>query len=413
MAQAANEAAVERRPRFFGLSRNVFIMGVVSFLTDVSSEMTLTILPLFLANVLGVTTTLIGVVEGVSESTATGLKVVSGWLSDRLRKRKTLAVLGYGISAVAKPFLYLADAWGAVLAIRFSDRVGKGVRTSPRDALVADSSEARTMGRSFGFHRAMDSSGAVVGLAAAAIIVFILQRSSFDLTRHTYQVLVLVAAVPAFVAVALLWRFVREVAPQGPTLRTAALAKAKQDDPPGTFLDRQFLLFVGVMVLFTLGNSSDAFLVLRAQNLGLSVVEVLLLLVVFNVVYAGVSGPAGALSDRLGRKRVIVGGWTVYALIYLGFALAGHAWQVWALFALYGLYYGSTEGVARAFVADRVASAHRGTAYGIYHGAVGLSILPASITAGALWQAVDPAAPFVFGAALAGLAAVGLLVLVR
>jgi len=413
MTRAAEEIATERRPRFFGLSRNVFVMGLVSFLTDISSEMTLTLLPLFLANVLGVKTTLIGVVEGVSESTASGLKVVSGRLSDRLRRRKRLAVLGYGISAVAKPFLYLADAWGAVLAIRFSDRVGKGVRTAPRDALVADSSQARSLGRSFGFHRAMDSAGAVVGLAAAALIVFILQRSELDLTRHTYQVLVLVAAVPAFAAVVLLMRFVREVAPQRPAPKPVAMATARESDPSGTFLDRQFLLFVGVMVLFTLGNSSDAFLVLRAQNLGFSVLEVLLLLVVFNVVYAGVSVPAGALSDRLGRKRVIVGGWTAYALIYLGFALAGQTWQVWALFALYGVYYGAAEGVARAFVADRVASAQRGTAYGIYHGAVGLSVLPASIIAGVLWQTVDPAAPFVFGAALAGVAAVGLLALVR
>ncbi len=399
------------RKRIFGLNPNVFFLGLVSFLTDVSSEMIFTVLPLFLANILGVAAVTIGFIEGVAESTASLLKIFSGWLSDRLGKRKSLAVIGYGLSTLAKPFMYIATTWGLVLGVRFADRLGKGVRTAPRDALVADSVPAGQRGKAFGLHRAMDTSGAALGLVAAAAVVFFFQKGALELIRNTYQWLVLIGIVPAVLALFMFF-FIRE-AKKGSSLQSQSecLPKSSQDTKAG--FDNRFKLFLGVMFLFTLGNSSDAFLILRAQNLGNSVIYILLMLIIFNVVYAAVSIPAGVLSDKLGRRRIIVLGWLAYALTYLGFAVASTSWQIWLLFSLYGVYYGLAEGVARAFVADLVPEDRCGTAYGLFHGVVGITLLPASVIAGWLWQTISPAAPFYFGAGLAFLAMVGLLALVR
>jgi len=387
--------------RLFGLNPNVFFLGMVSLLTDVSTEMIFTLVPLFLTNVLGAATTIVGLVGGVSESTDAILRIFSGWFSDRVRKRKPLAVLGYSISTIAKPFMYLATSWASVLAIRFGDRLGKGIRTSPRDALVADSVSAKERGRGFGLHRAMDTSGAVIGLALAAVIIYFVQGGGLELSLKTYQWLILVGVVPAVLAVVVLLFFVHE-RKSPPTARHLPRIRL------GGF-DTRFKLFLAVMAVFTLGNSSDFFVILRAQNLGVSVFYVVLMLVVFNLTYAATSLPAGVLSDRLGRRRVIAAGWSIYALVYLGFAMASAQWQVWLLFAGYGVYYGMAEGVARAFVADLVPMEKRGTAYGLYHGVVGLTLLPASLIAGWLWQAVNPAAPFYFGAALAFLGMVGIM----
>ena len=403
------------RRRFLGVSRNVFFLGVVSFLTDVSTEMIFTLVPLFLLNVLRVGTPVIGLIEGVAEGTASLLKVLSGWLSDRLGRRKGLAVFGYSVSTLAKPFLYFATIWGVVAAVRFVDRVGKGIRTSPRDALVADSAPPKEMGKSFGFHRGMDTAGAVVGLAVAAMVVYVVQRGGLELTRDAFQTIVLVGIVPAVLAVLVLLFFVRERG-KGADSRGISCADNGQTSSAVQTrkgFDFRFKLFLAVMVVFTLGNSSDAFLILRAQNLDFSVPQILLLFVAFNLVYALSALPAGLVSDRLGRKRVIVVGWSIYALAYLGLAVASVAWHVWLLFALYGLYYGVAEGVCRAFVCDLVPVERRGTAYGFYHTAVGLSLLPASLIAGWLWHLVGPEAPFFFGAAMAGVAMLGFLVLVR
>jgi MFS family permease len=390
-----------------GLSRNVVVLGLVSLLTDVSSEMTLTILPLFLANVLGVKTSVIGLIEGTAETTASLTKIFSGWFSDRLGQRKVPTLLGYSLSAVTKPLLYFAGTWELVGGIRFLDRVGKGIRTSPRDALIADSSDPERRGLSFGFHRAGDTAGAFIGLSVAALVVYLSQRSSLTLTRPTYQTLVLIGVIPGLLAVLLLWLFVHE--PD----RSRAPGSAPSLSLRG--FDRRFRLFLVVIILFTLGNSSDAFLVLRAQSVGLSVLQVFLVLVTFNLVYTLIATPAGALSDRLGRRGLLVVAWTLYGLVYLGFALAGAGWQVWALYAVYGVYYGIGEGVGKALVADVVQPERRGTAYGVYNAAVGLTAFPASLIAGLLWQGVGPwpgfgpGAPFLFGAVMA-LLAVGLLV---
>jgi len=394
--------------RVFGLNPNVFFLGIVSLLTDVSSEMIFTLVPLLLFNVLGAATTIVGLVGGFSESADAIFRIFSGWLSDRVGKRKPLAVWGYSISTIAKPFMYLASSWGAVLAIRFGDRVGKGIRTAPRDALVADSVSAGERGRGFGLHRAMDTFGAFLGLAIAAVIIYQVQGGELALSLKTYQWLVVVGIVPAVLAVLVLLFFVRE------RRRSSASNTSSQVGLKsiGGF-DTRFKLFLAVMAVFTLGNSSDFFIILRAQNLGSPVLYVVLMLVVFNLTYTATALPAGVLSDRLGRRRIIAIGWFIYALVYLGFALASELWQVWLLFAGYGVYYGVVEGVARAFVADLVPVERRGTAYGLYHGVVGLTLLPASLIAGWLWQAYSPATPFYFGAGLAFIAMLGIMGLIK
>jgi MFS family permease len=396
------------RRRVFGLNPNVFFLGIVSLLTDVSSEMIFTLVPLFLFNVLRIGTPVIGLIGGLTEGADALLRIFGGWLSDRIGKRKILAVLGYSISTIAKPFMYLATSWGSVLAVRFGDRVGKGIRTSPRDALVADSVSAGERGKGFGLHRAMDTFGAVLGLVIAAVIVYLVQGGELTLSLQTYQWLVLVGVVPAVLAVLVLLFFVREQR----KLSSSDIGSQVSFKRVSGF-DTRFKLFLAIMAVFTLGNSSDFFVILRAQDLGSSVIYVVLMLVVFNFAYAATSLPAGVLSDRLGRRRVITLGWFIYVLVYLGFALASELWQVWLLFACYGVYYGVVEGVARAFVADLVPEEKRGTAYGLYHGVVGLTLLPASLIAGCLWQAYSPAAPFYFGAGLAFIAMLGIMGLVR
>ena len=388
----------------------MFFLGLVSFLTDVSSEMIFTLLPLFLFNVLHVPTMIIGLVEGAAESIASLLRIFSGWLSDKLGKRKFLTILGYGLSTFAKPFMYIATTWGIAFGVRFADRVGKGIRTAPRDALVADSLTSEQRGKGFGIHRAMDTFGAVVGIVSAVVIVFLCQGEDWALSRATYQQLVLISIIPAVLALFIFFS-VRE--PKKETTINAPPTTKRGGLLSG--LDKRFKIFLGIIFLFTLGNSSDAFLILRAQNLGNPVLYILLMLVLFNFIYASVSTPAGILSDKIGRKKVILLGWLVYALVYLGLAFAspGASWQLWLLFGFYGVYYGLAEGVARALVADLVPAEKRGTAYGLFHGVVGITLLPASLIAGWLWQTVNPAAPFFFGAGLAFLAMIGLLVLIK
>jgi len=387
----------------------VFFLGIVSMLTDVSTELIFTLVPLFLANVLKAPFTAIGLVGGLSESADPIFRLFSGWLSDKVGKRKPLTVLGYGISTLAKPFMYLASNWGMVLVIRFSERIGKGMRTSPRDALIADSVSAEERGRSFGFHRALDTSGSVLGLTIAAIIIYLLQGGELQLSLKTYQWLVVVGVVPAVLSVLVLVTLVHEKE-RSPSPIDSSGSRLSLNKPTTGFSPR-FKLFLAILAVFTLGNSSDFFVILRAQNLGAPLIHIVLMLVLFNITYAVTSLPAGILSDRLGRRWVIAMGWSIYALVYLGFAAASSLWQVWVLFAGYGIYYGMEKGVARAFVADLVPVERRGTAYGLYHGIVSLTLLPASLLAGWLWQTISPPTPFYLGAGLAFLAMLGLLAL--
>ncbi len=384
------------------LPRNVWAVGFTSFFMDISSEMVINIVPLFLANVLGVQTSIIGLIEGIAEATASILKLFSGWLSDKLGGRKWLAVTGYGLSALVKPFFYIANTWGLIAGVRWVDRIGKGIRTAPRDALVADSITKENRGLAFGFHRAMDTAGAMVGLLIAAVVVWLAQANSLDLSRSTFQTIVLISLLPALLAVLSLVIGAKDV----PVDKKRALPKFSIRS-----MGKPFSIFLVIVSIFTLGNSSDAFLVLRAQNLGVSVIGIMAMLVVFNLIYSLVSTPAGSLSDRVGRRRLIIGGWLVYAAIYLGFALAHTGWHVWVLYVAYGLYYGMAYGTANAMVADLVPEYLRGTAYGTYNAVMGILAFPASFIAGFLWQGLGgwqglgPSAPFFFGGGLALVAA--------
>jgi len=396
--------------KIWGLHPNIFFLGLVSLLTDVSTEMIFTIMPLFVCNVLGAGALAVGFIGGLSESTDAVFRIFSGRISDRIKKRKLLAVLGYGFSTIVKPFMYIASTWFTTLAVRFGDRVGKGIRSSPRDALIADSAEKGERGKGFGLHRAMDTSGAVLGLAIAAVIIYLIQGKGLELTLKSYRWLVLVGVIPAVLAVLVLLAFVHE---RKKSASAAAAGPTVSMPRPDIKFDKRFKLFLLIMGVFTLGNSSDFFIILRAQNLGSPVLFITLMLVLFNVTYAAVAMPAGILSDKLGRRRVIAIGWTIYALVYLGFALSTSVWHICLLFACYGIYYGIVEGAAKAFVADLVPAERRGTAYGYYQGVVGLTLLPASLLAGWLWDAVNPSATFYLGAGLASLAMLGLLALLK
>lgn len=386
------------------LHPNIWIVTITSFLTDISSEMLVYLIPLFLANVLGVKTVIIGLIDGVAETTASFVKIYSGALSDKLGKRKWLAVLGYGLSTISKPFLYFANTWGWVFGVRFSDRVGKGIRTAPRDALVAASVDEKSRGFAFGLHRAGDTAGAFLGIAIAALIIWLTQTNDALLSMKTFRIAVLASIIPAVLAVIVLAIGAKD-------LTVAAKSGDKKRAEAGAISPR-FKAFLAIMVLFTLGNSSDSFIVLRAQERGLSVLQTMGMLMTFTAIYAAFSGPLGALSDKVGRRKLMIGGWLAYGLVYLGFALAGAGWQIWMFFGFYGLYYAATEGAAKAFVADLVPDSQRGTAYGLFNAAIGLTALPASVIAGLLWQGIGtwagfgPSAPFLFGACLSLMAGI-------
>lgn len=388
-----------------GLDPTVKALGVATLLNDLSSEVTIRTLPLFLANVLGVKVGIIGLIEGLAESTATLLKIVSGVLSDRVGKKKALALWGYGLSGFTKPLLFFAAGWPLVLMVRVLDRIGKGIRTAPRDALIADVTALEARGRAFGFNKAMDKAGAVAGLVLAAGILHLGGTGQVALTRENYQALVLLSVVPGIVAVFVLARWVHE-RPASPSVQASSVRLAWRG------LDGRFRAYLVMLVIFTLGNSSDAFLMLRAQTLGFQPLEIFLLLAAFNLVITLSSTPAGVLSDRLGRRGLIVAGWAIYAVIYLGFAFASSPWHIWALYLGYGLYYGAFQGAASALVADLVPSELRGTAYGLFNGAIGVVAFPASLLAGLLWDWYGPPAPFLAGGALALVAALGMLAIV-
>jgi len=391
------EPVAPARPRL-KLGRNVLALAAVSFLTDVSSDMTYPLLPVFLATVLGASATSVGAIEGAAESTAALLKLASGWWSDRVSRRKPLVLAGYTIASIIRPLIGVAQSVSQVLGIRVTDRIGKGIRGAPRDALIADSVDPAIRGRAFGFHRAADHTGAVVG----PLLAFALLRwGGLDL-----RTVFLLTAIPGALAVAMLLFGVKEV--PRPALQNQDSKGSGKSLDLKVPLGRRFWAYLGVLFLFTLGNSTDAFLLLRAGQLGVAPALVPILWAMLHVVKALSSTPGGALSDRLGRKPLIVAGWLLYAAVYFAFGRAGEQWQAWALFAVYGLYFGLTEGVEKALVADLVAPDRRGAAFGWYNLAIGLGALPASLLFGAIWDRWGSTFAFDFGALLALAAAAGM-----
>lgn len=397
------------------LSRNVKTLASVSFFTDVASEMIYPLLPLFLSTVLGTSAVALGVIEGLAESVSSLLRLPAGWYSDRIKKRKPLVLFGYFVAAVSRPLIGIAQSSGQVLAIRLADRFGKGVRTAPRDALIADSVLPSQRGYAYGVHRAADNLGAVAGpLIAWAVLT---------LGWVELRELFLWAAVPGLVSVVLVLMFVKESSVAVPVEREGNATAGNAPVEPGSAavdplppsavpLGRTFWRYLFVLFVFTLSTSTDAFLLLRASQLGVPTALVPILWALLHVVKSSSAVIGGALSDRVGRRPLILGGWTVYAVVYLGFALASVQWHAWALFVVYGLYFGATEGTEKAFVADLVPAARRGTAFGWFNAALGLGALPASVLFGIVWERVGAAAAFMMGAGVAATATLLLVLMV-
>ena len=431
--------------KIWGLDRNVFFAGVSSFFMDISSEMVYSLVPIFLSSVLGINKSLIGVIEGIAETTASLLKMFAGWLSDRLGRRKPLMLFGYSISTLSRPLLALSGGWGMVLGARFIDRFGKGIRTAPRDAIVADSCDKKELGRSFGYHRAMDQFGAVIGPAIAFLVL--------TLRPGDYRTVFWISLIPGVLCVVVIAFFIHDrkrKAAAGAACEAPGAAPGAEGsgggggsgdaDAPvgvaGSGLDATaggngpvepgfgarlrrlrglrgpLLAYLLVMAVFSLGNSSDAFLILRAQDLQVATVMIPVLYLMFNLVYSALSIPAGLLADRIGRRKVALLGFAIFAGAYAWMAMAGSQGAAWGVFAVYGVYMGIADGNGRALLAEFSSGERHGTAFGAYHMVVGLAALPASIIAGVLYDHVSAAAPFWVGAGAAVLAGVLMLALV-
>ena len=373
------------------LPQNVWSLGWVSFFNDVSSEMIYPLMPLFLTQVLGAGLVFVGLIEGIAESISSFLKLFSGWFSDRFKRRKGIILFGYSLASVTRPFIGLATSSFHVLFLRSLDRVGKGARSSPRDALLSQCVNEEDRGKAFGFQRSMDHAGAMAGPLIATLLLSYLTK---DL-----RLVFLLSFIPALFCLWVLYRGVTDVEMprQGSTQTPLRLNW-------GTW-NKKFKYFLLIIILFTLGNSSDAFLLLRAKDLGIDIAWIPILWFFFHLSKTAFSTPGGILSDRIGRRKVMILGWAIYGFVYLGFAFATRTYHIWILFLIYGLFYGLTEGTERAWVADLVEAEKRGTAYGAYHFAIGISTLPASLLMGLLWKTIGVEWAFSFGAAMALIAA--------
>jgi len=376
---------------------NIIILGITSLLTDISSEMVYPILPIYLVSRLGASPAILGLIEGIAESLASLLKVFSGYFSDKIKSRKPFTIFGYASSTLGKIFLYISNSWSMVLFSRIIDRFGKGIRTAPRDALIADSAHADKKGAAFGLHRAMDTLGATVGV----ILTYILIVNYKD----EFKTIFLFSLIPAFLGVFFLF-LIKE-------------KKSEIKSVPGKIkfqwraLDKRLKLFLIFTFIFTLGNSSNQFLLLRAKDLGSPLPKIILFYLVYNIIYALVSYPASRLSDKIGRKKLLVLGYLFYGLVYLGFGMNKSLNNFWFLFGIYGLYIGFTEGVEKALIADMAPVHLRATTIGLHATLVGIGLLPASLFAGILWRSFGAASPFYFGGIMGILASVGLWFILR
>ena len=378
--------------------KNVLKLGFVSFFTDVSSEMIFPILPIFLTTILKANMAIVGLIEGIAESTSSLLKMVSGYFSDRFKRKKPLVIAGYSLSTATKPLLAVASHWLHVLFVRFSDRVGKGIRTAPRDSLIASSTAKKVRGKYFGLHRMLDTLGAIVG----TLIAFLLLK--IFIGENAFRIIFWLSAVPGIIAVLILILGVKES--RGVELKKKFSFNFKELNPT-------FKKFLFVLLIFNLANFSYAFFILRAKDIGLLLALIPLVYLVYNIFYAGFSIPAGKLSDKFGRKSIISLGFLLFGLTCLGFAFIANNITIWILFAFYGLFMALTDGVSRAYVSDLVTEEKRGTALGAYHTLVGITVFPANFIGGILWQKINVFAPFVYAAILSIIAAVLIIFLVK
>lgn len=391
--------------RYQNLSGNVFALSLVSLLNDTSSEIIYPLLPTFLALTLGASPFAIGVIEGFAESVASLLKLFSGYLSDKFNNRKLPVFIGYALASLTRPFLAFVGSWQQVLAVRVTDRVGKGIRGTPRDALLADSVPPEKRGLAFGFNRAADHMGAVLGPICAFILLYFLASNPSDPTASDYRQIFLFASIPVALGLFVIVFFVKEK-PHEPAAPNGSLTPIKLSLKE---FDGNFKRFLVVIAIFTLSNSTDAFLLLRAEQSGIAPVALPLLWMVLHISKVLFSLIGGDLSDRFGRKTLIFSGWFVYALVYAGFAFVNSEWQAWALFIIYGIYFGLTEGVEKALVADLVSPEKRGTAYGFYNLAFSITVLPASVLFGLFWSQLGATPAFLISASISICAAVLLL----
>lgn len=383
---------MKEKEKILGIERNIFLVGLTSFFTDTTTKMIYAVMPLFLMT-LGATKTELSLIEGIAESTASLIKALSGWWSDKIRKNKPFMIVGYAFTAVLSPLFAFAASPLQVLAIRFTERVGKGIRTAPRDSLIAAAAENGAKGKSFGFHKAMDNSGAIIGPLLAAGVLLLLPGN--------YRAVFLIAGIPGLIGLGSLIFFVKET-------------KSMHAKPLGRITFKDFSLkyygLLFIIFLFTLGNSTDALLLVKASDVGFSAAAIPIIYLIFNSVSVLFAIPAGALSDRIGRERLIIFGYLLYALVYFGFGSAQNKPTIILLFAAYGLYSATTDGVQKALVSDLVDPEKRGTGLGIYNSLVGMTLLPASLIAGSLYDRVNNQAPFYFGSAMAFIAACGMFI---
>lgn len=383
--------------------KNIFWIGMTSLFTDISSEMIMSLLPLFLT-ALGASRAMIGLIEGIAEFTASIFKVLSGWVSDRLQSRKGLVVAGYALSTAVKPLIALANVWHQVLSVRFVDRLGKGIRNAPRDALVADSVEVHERGRAFGFQRGMDTFGAVIGTLLASLLVFILSEFTDLSIVSQYRTIFWLSVVPGVLGVLSFAFMVKEVRGRG-FVKPASNINWRT-------LDSGFKAFLFVSVIFELSNFSYAIFILRASNLGVIAALIPIIYLVYNIIYSMLSQPLGVMADKIGKKKVLFFGYLLSSLMCLGFAFASHSIFAWLLFALYGVVSAITNTTPRALLADLVFPDLRGTAYGVYYMLIGFVALPTSAIAGLLWDRFGAITAFSYGAGLSALAALLVIVLI-
>ncbi|HEX8890871.1 MAG TPA: MFS transporter [Pyrinomonadaceae bacterium] len=393
--------------RYRRLPKNVFVISLISLLNDASSEIIYPLLPLFLTITLGASPKVVGLVEGAAESVSSLLKLFAGYFSDRRGKRKGWVVGGYALANFVRPLLGVATNWFQVLAIRLTDRVGKGIRTAPRDAMIADAVSVKERGLAFGFHRAMDHAGAVIGPLIGFLLISWVASDKNHATASDFKKIFLLASVPALAAVLVAVFGLRESEMKG---NGNGVTKPKLTLRG---FDTNFRRFLFILALFTLSNSSDAFLLLRAKDSGILESNLLLLWAALHGTKVLSSLIGGDLSDRLGRRMLIVSGWLLYAAVYLGFAFVQTPGAAWALFLIYGVYFGLAEGAEKALVADLVRPEQRGTAYGLYNLAFGVTVFPASYLMGTVWDMYGPQAAFIMSAGIGTLAALLLLALVR